>query len=166
MDRLRRIVYILRMNEGWPGRVIRRVWTGDPWEAETGREYLEVRAEGLGFRFHPFSFSPHGNIRPSRKKSSDRHPNRPAKKSGREKWSGRPDSNRRPPAPKAGALARLRYAPSQSNFLSRYPPTNQLTSISSRPRPAAGSPRPAARAGLALRAPPPAEASRVVPTPR
>ena len=25
--------------------------------------------------------------------------------------SGRPDSNRRPPAPKAGALAKLRYAP-------------------------------------------------------
>ena len=26
-------------------------------------------------------------------------------------WSGREDSNLRPPAPKAGALARLRYAP-------------------------------------------------------
>jgi hypothetical protein len=26
-------------------------------------------------------------------------------------WSGRPDSNRRPPAPKAGALTGLRYAP-------------------------------------------------------
>lgn len=27
------------------------------------------------------------------------------------KWSGQPDSNRRLPAPKAGALARLSYAP-------------------------------------------------------
>ena len=26
-------------------------------------------------------------------------------------WSGREDSNLRPPAPKAGALAKLRYAP-------------------------------------------------------
>ena len=26
-------------------------------------------------------------------------------------WSGRSDSNTRPPAPKAGALTRLRYAP-------------------------------------------------------
>jgi hypothetical protein len=30
-----------------------------------------------------------------------------------EKWSGRRDSNSRPPAPKAGALARLRYVPNQ-----------------------------------------------------
>ena len=28
-----------------------------------------------------------------------------------EGWSGRPDSNRRPSAPKADALAKLRYAP-------------------------------------------------------
>ena len=28
-------------------------------------------------------------------------------------WSGREDSNLRPPAPKAGALTRLRYAPTQ-----------------------------------------------------
>ena len=27
------------------------------------------------------------------------------------KWSGREDLNLRPPAPKAGALAKLRYAP-------------------------------------------------------
>jgi hypothetical protein len=27
------------------------------------------------------------------------------------KWSGRADLNGRPPAPKAGALTRLRYAP-------------------------------------------------------
>ena len=27
-------------------------------------------------------------------------------------WSGRADLNRRPPAPKAGALTRLRYVPS------------------------------------------------------
>ena len=30
-------------------------------------------------------------------------------------WSGREDSNLRPPAPKAGALARLRYAPNFNN---------------------------------------------------
>ncbi len=30
-----------------------------------------------------------------------------------EVWSGREDSNLRPPAPKAGALTRLRYAPTQ-----------------------------------------------------
>jgi hypothetical protein len=29
----------------------------------------------------------------------------------RKKWSGRVDLNHRPPAPEAGALARLRYAP-------------------------------------------------------
>ena len=29
----------------------------------------------------------------------------------RKTWSGRADSNCRPPAPKAGALTRLRYAP-------------------------------------------------------
>ena len=28
-------------------------------------------------------------------------------------WSGRQDSNLRPPAPKAGALTRLRYAPTK-----------------------------------------------------
>ena len=28
-----------------------------------------------------------------------------------ENWSGRRDSNSRPPAPKAGALTRLRYVP-------------------------------------------------------
>ncbi|MBP1695281.1 MAG: hypothetical protein H6Q41_469, partial [Deltaproteobacteria bacterium] len=28
-----------------------------------------------------------------------------------DKWSGRADLNGRPPAPKAGALTRLRYAP-------------------------------------------------------
>ena len=28
-------------------------------------------------------------------------------------WSGRQDSNLRPPAPKAGALTRLRYAPNR-----------------------------------------------------
>ena len=33
-------------------------------------------------------------------------------KSGGE-WSGRSDSNTRPPAPKAGALTRLRYAPTE-----------------------------------------------------
>jgi hypothetical protein len=31
-----------------------------------------------------------------------------------EKWSGRADLNGRPPAPKAGALTRLRYAPTYS----------------------------------------------------
>ena len=31
------------------------------------------------------------------------------------KWSGREDSNLRPPGPKPGALTRLRYAP--TNFL-------------------------------------------------
>src|SRR5437868_10377829 len=30
---------------------------------------------------------------------------------GRTKWSGWPDSNRRPPDPQSGALARLRYIP-------------------------------------------------------
>jgi hypothetical protein len=30
---------------------------------------------------------------------------------GKKKWSGRADLNGRPPAPKAGALTRLRYAP-------------------------------------------------------
>ena len=30
---------------------------------------------------------------------------------GNKKWSGREDSNFRPPAPHAGALAKLRYAP-------------------------------------------------------
>ena len=32
-------------------------------------------------------------------------------------WSGREDSNLRPPAPKAGALARLRYAPNMRLIL-------------------------------------------------
>ena len=31
-------------------------------------------------------------------------------------WSGRPDLNRRPPAPKAGALTRLRYAPTCQEY--------------------------------------------------
>ena len=31
-----------------------------------------------------------------------------------EKWSGRDDSNIRPPAPHAGALAKLRYAPTKN----------------------------------------------------
>ncbi len=34
-----------------------------------------------------------------------------------EKWSGRRDSNSRPPGPKPGALARLRYAPTVKFFL-------------------------------------------------
>ena len=33
-----------------------------------------------------------------------------------EYWSGREDSNLRPPAPKAGALARLRYAPNYLKY--------------------------------------------------
>jgi hypothetical protein len=36
--------------------------------------------------------------------------------SGSNAWSGRPDSNRRPPAPKAGALTKLRYAPTQASI--------------------------------------------------
>ncbi len=32
------------------------------------------------------------------------------------KWSGRKDSNLRPPAPKAGALTRLRYAPTSYTY--------------------------------------------------
>jgi hypothetical protein len=32
--------------------------------------------------------------------------------------SGRPDSNRRPPAPKAGALTKLRYAPRTQSIAS------------------------------------------------
>src|SRR5262245_52915832 len=32
------------------------------------------------------------------------------------KWSGRLDSNQRPPAPKAGALTRLRYAPTRQEY--------------------------------------------------
>ena len=31
-----------------------------------------------------------------------------------QRWSGRKDSNLRPPAPKAGALTRLRYAPNKN----------------------------------------------------
>ncbi len=31
-------------------------------------------------------------------------------------WSGRADLNRRPPAPKAGALTRLRYVPNLNFF--------------------------------------------------
>jgi hypothetical protein len=34
-------------------------------------------------------------------------------KERKKEWSGRRDSNSRPPAPKAGALARLRYVPNQ-----------------------------------------------------
>jgi hypothetical protein len=34
-------------------------------------------------------------------------------------WSGRADLNRRPPAPKAGALTRLRYVPSIFVFVPR-----------------------------------------------
>src|SRR5262249_61044885 len=34
----------------------------------------------------------------------------------RVKWSGRLDSNQRPPAPKAGALTRLRYAPTRQEY--------------------------------------------------
>ena len=36
-----------------------------------------------------------------------------------EKWSGRRDSNSRPPGPKPGALARLRYAPTEKFSLKR-----------------------------------------------
>ena len=35
----------------------------------------------------------------------------------KKKWSGRPDSNWRPPAPKAGALTKLRYAPTKTLYL-------------------------------------------------
>ena len=59
---------------------------------------------------------------PSRKKGMERvmriELTLPAWKAGalplsytRIKWSGREDLNLRPPAPKAGALAKLRYAP-------------------------------------------------------
>jgi hypothetical protein len=37
-------------------------------------------------------------------------------KVGEEKWSGRLDSNQRPPDPQSGALTRLRYAPTLFNF--------------------------------------------------
>ena len=48
------------------------------------------------------------------------------------KWSGRADLNRRPPAPKAGALTRLRYVPNlilATYYLKRW----QFPIISARP---------------------------------
>ncbi len=38
------------------------------------------------------------------------------------KWSGRADLNGRPPAPKAGALTSLRYAPMSSNTTRKFQP--------------------------------------------
>ena len=38
------------------------------------------------------------------------------------KWSGREDLNLRPPAPKAGALAKLRYAPLSIYLKNQYEP--------------------------------------------
>ncbi len=40
--------------------------------------------------------------------------------------SGRRDSNSRPPAPKAGALTKLRYAPSTIFSLDELPPSDNL----------------------------------------
>jgi hypothetical protein len=36
------------------------------------------------------------------------------------KWSGREDSNLRPPGPKPGALTRLRYAPTNTFYLKKW----------------------------------------------
>ena len=45
-----------------------------------------------------------------------------------EKWSGRADLNGRPPAPKAGALTRLRYAPTftSNEKITYYPKLDNL----------------------------------------
>src|SRR5215472_12970817 len=47
-------------------------------------------------------------------------------------WSGWPDSNRRPPAPKAGALTKLRHIP--WNRTVAYPPTGQAPRRRASPR--------------------------------
>src|ERR1700693_982786 len=51
-----------------------------------------------------------------------------------EKWSGRKDLNLRPPGPDPGALARLRYAPTQT--LSHTWPERELQLNIAAPRPA------------------------------
>ena len=43
-----------------------------------------------------------------------------------EKWSGRADLNGRPPAPKAGALTRLRYAPLFESPITQYQALNKF----------------------------------------
>ena len=40
---------------------------------------------------------------------------------GGNRWSGRPDLNRRPPAPQAGALTRLRHGPNETLLYSTLP---------------------------------------------
>ena len=44
-------------------------------------------------------------------------PSRPVAHQGVCRWSGWPDSNRRPPAPKAGALTGLRYTPTSATIV-------------------------------------------------
>ena len=41
-------------------------------------------------------------------------------------WSGRADLNGRPPAPKAGALTRLRYAPTPKIPIAKYQAPNKF----------------------------------------
>jgi hypothetical protein len=48
------------------------------------------------------------------------------------KWSGRRDLNSRPPAPKAGALAKLRYAPIHAHHPMIFPPRNEISNLNLR----------------------------------